>query len=428
MTDDADPGADPEAGPAAGDPVAESPEPEEAGALTPADLQAWLDDGRQFTLLDTRNREEIDEWRIDAPRRLDVPYMKFVSARVTGGVADLVADAAEGDIEGPFVAVCPRGEASAEVADLLADEGYEAYNLAGGMHGWARLYEATELPAGSTPAGVTVHQYRRPSSGCLAYLVASGDEAVVVDPLRAFADRYVADAREYGADLVAAVDTHVHADHVSGVRAVADVTGTDAVLPAGATDRGLAWDATLVAAGETLEVGDTELEAVAAPGHTTEMLAYRVGDVLLTGDSLFTHSVARPDLEWAAPRAAESRAASPRDADAADVEAFAATLHETLTERFDAFDDETLVAPGHYASEAEVEEDRVTARLGDLRESLDLLSVDRETFVERVLAGMPPRPANHETIIAVNLGNETADADAAFELELGPNNCAATAD
>ncbi|WP_254823489.1 MBL fold metallo-hydrolase [Haloglomus halophilum] len=412
MTDDADPGAATEASPAAGDPVAGSPEPEEAGTLTPADLQAWLDEGRKFTLLDTRNREEIDEWRIDAPRRLDVPYMKFVSARVTGGVADLVTDVDDGDPEGPFVAVCPRGEASAEVADLLADEGYEAYNLAGGMHGWARLYEAAELPAGTTPEGVTVLQYRRPSSGCLAYLVVAGDEAVVVDPLRAFAERYAADAREHGADLVAAVDTHVHADHVSGVRAVADATDAAAVLPAGATDRGLAWDATLLDAGETLDVGDTTLEAVAAPGHTTEMLAYRVGDLLLTGDSLFTHSVARPDLE----------------AGDEDIEAFAATLHETLTGRFDAFDDGTLIAPGHYASEDEVEDGRVTARLGDLRESLDLLAVDRETFVERVLAAMPPRPANHETIIAVNLGRETADAEAAFELELGPNNCAATAD
>jgi hypothetical protein len=70
----------------------------------------------------------------------------------------------------------------------------------------------------------------------------------------------------------------------------------------------------------------------------------------------------------------------------------------------------------------------VAARLGELRERLDLRSVDREPFVERVLAAMPPRPANHETIIEVNLGRASADGEEAFELELGPNNCAATAD
>jgi glyoxylase-like metal-dependent hydrolase (beta-lactamase superfamily II) len=403
MTED----ADPDTSPAEGDPVAESPVPDEAGVLTPAELQSWLDEGRPFTLLDTRNRDEVEAWRIDAPARLDVPYMKFVSAQVTGGVDDLV-----GDVAGPVVAVCPRGEASAEVADMLVDAGHEAYNLAGGMHGWARLYAATELPDDATPPGVTVLQYRRPSSGCLAYLVVSGDEAAVVDPLRAFADRYAADAADRGADLVYAVDTHVHADHVSGIRAVAAATGAEAVLPEGAVDRGLTFDATLVGDGDRLAVGDAELAALHVPGHTTEMTAYRVGDVLLTGDSLFTHSVARPDLE----------------ADDAEVAEFAATLHGTLTERFGALDDDLLVAPGHYASEDEVADGLVLARLGALRDRLDLLGLDREAFVERVLAAMPPRPANHETIIAVNLGRETAADDVAFELELGPNNCAATAD
>jgi glyoxylase-like metal-dependent hydrolase (beta-lactamase superfamily II) len=233
-----------------------------------------------------------------------------------------------------------------------------------------------------------------------------------VDPLRAFADRYAADAAAHGADLVYAVDTHVHADHVSGVRAVAEGAGVEPVLPEGATERGLTFDATLVADGDRLPVGDATIEALHVPGHTTEMTAYRIGDILLTGDSLFTHSVARPDLE----------------ADDEDVREFAATLHETLTEHFGALGDDVLVAPGHYASEDEAEDGLVTARLGALREELDLLGLAREAFVERVLAEMPPRPANHGTIIAVNLGRETADEDAAFELELGPNNCAATAD
>ena len=413
MTDGANPdpgpagsGSAPDASPAEGDPVAESPEPETAGSLTPAALAVWLDAGREFTLLDTRNRDEIDAWRIEAPRRLDVPYMRFLSARVSGDVEALV-----GDAEGPFVAVCPRGEASATVADLLADAGHEAYNLAGGMHGWARLYEAAALPTDAT-GDATVVQYRRPSSGCLAYLVVAGDEAVVVDPLRAFADRYVTDAADRGADLVAAVDTHVHADHVSGVRAVADRASAEAVLPTGAVDRGLAFDARSLAPGETLTVGGVGLAAVAAPGHTTEMLALRVGDCLLTGDSLFADGVARPDLE----------------AGDDEVREFARTLYGTLAERFGGLDDGLLVAPGHYASEDAVVDGRVTARLGDLRDRLPALSLDREGFVERVLSGMGPRPANHETIIAVNLGRETAGAEAAFELELGPNNCAATAD
>ena len=142
------------------------------------------------------------------------------------------------------------------------------------------------------------------------------------------------------------------------------------------------------------------------------MVAYRVGDTLLTGDTVFTRSVARPDLEAGDEGARE----------------FAATLHRTLTERFAAFDADLLVAPGHYADEAEVEDGLAAARLGALRDRLAAFEQSEAAFVDRVTADMPPRPANYETIIPVNLGRETADSEAAFELELGPNNCAATAD
>jgi glyoxylase-like metal-dependent hydrolase (beta-lactamase superfamily II) len=389
------------------EPTTEADDTAAAAALTPAELHAWLETGRAFTLLDTRNADEIEQWRIDAPNSRHVPYSKFLQAQVTGGIEELVDGATE-----PYVAVCPRGEASDEVAAALADSGFEAYNLAGGMHGWARLYQATDLPGDALPEGVTVTQYRRPSSGCLAYLVVAGDEAAVVDPLRAFAERYAADAEHAGATLRYALDTHVHADHVSGVRDVARLTGAEPVLPRGATDRGLAFDATLVAGGDSLPVGDCEIEVVDAPGHTTELVAYRIGDTLLTGDTVFTRSVARPDLEAGAEGARE----------------FAATLHETLTERFGAFDDDLLVAPGHYADESEVENGLVVARLGELRDRLPAFGQSEAAFVDRVTADMPPRPANYETIIPVNLGRETADSEAAFELELGPNNCAATAD
>ena len=193
------------------------------------------------------------------------------------------------------------------------------------------------------------------------------------------------------------------------------------VLPAGATDRDLAFDATLVSDGEALAVGDTTLRALGAPGHTHEMTAFAVGsttgdgddaaDVLLAGDSLFLRSVARPDLEDGIDGASE----------------LAALLHRTLTERFAALPDDVLVAPGHYdASTTAAESGVYAATLGHLRGSLDALSMDSDAFVEHVLSAMPPRPNNYERIIATNLGHELVDDGEAFEMELGPNNCAAT--
>jgi len=385
-------------------------------AISPEELQRRLDSGEPVTILDTRNREEVEAWAIDGPgvERHQVPYAKFLSAKVTGGAADLLPEG----IGEPVVAVCPRGEASDEVAELLREEGVDAVNLAGGMEGWARVYTAGELPAGTT-GEATVLQYRRPSSGCLAYLVVSGAsgndrrEAAVVDPLRAFADRYAADARERDAELVYAVDTHVHADHVSGLRAVAELAGATPVMAARAVERGVTFDVETVVDGDVLQVGETAIGVHETPGHTTGMVSLRVGDSLLTGDTLFAPGVPRPDLQDGEDGAAE----------------YARELHRTLTERFERLEDSVLVAPGHFTpGRPPAADGTYTARLGDLRDSLPVFSLDREAFVERVLADMPPRPANFERIIATNLGRETLSEDDAFEAELGPNNCAAAAD
>ncbi|WP_248897836.1 MBL fold metallo-hydrolase [Haloplanus halobius] len=371
-----------------------------AGSVTPRELRHRLAAGEAVTLLDVRNRDEVDRWRIEAPSVdfHNVPYMTFVAARVTDNITDLLP----ADLTEPVVVVCPRGEASAEVADQLVAGGVAAENLDGGMAAWARLYDRMELDAGD---GATVFQYHRPASGCLGYAVVSAGEMAVIDPLRAFADRY----RSAAADrtLVAAVDTHIHADHVSGVRTLAATTDATPILSAAAAERGVADAArfTTVTDGDELTVGETTLTAVSLPGHTTGMTGVRVGDVLLTGDSLFLDGVARPDLQ-----------------EDADPDAQARTLYATLTERLETFPDRTLVAPGH--TEASVEEPgpRV-ASLGDLRSRLAVFGMDEATFVDHVTR-VGADPANAARIVAINRGQESVDDETAFELELGPNNCA----
>jgi len=390
--------------------------------ISPDALADRIDRGERTTLLDTRNRSEIDEWRIDAPDidRVEVPYMQFVAAGAKGEPADLLPD----DITEPVVAVCARGEASDEVAAMLREAGVEAVNLAGGMHGWARVYRATDLDVDGD--GATVVQYRRPSSGCLSYLVVAGDEALVVDPLRAFADRYANDAADRGADIVAAVDTHVHADHVSGLR---DVDATR-YMSTRAVERGVTYHVETLVDGDELAIGGTTVAVVASPGHTTGGVSLHVGDVLLCGDTLFVDGVARPDLEPAAGGATADDGDGTEDASVeAAAREHARDLYRTLTERFARFDDDVVVAPGHYGDGAERAADgSYTARLGSLRDRLWAFDADREAFVDRVVDGVGARPANDERIVAVNLGRETAGDEEAFELELGPNNCAVAAD
>lgn len=382
-------------------------------SVTPAALDERLQTGDPTVILDVRGRDEFERWHVEGSgvEAIQASHAKFVAASVTGDV-DNHAQSVGLDPADRIVVVCGHGEASDEVAGMLADAGYDAANLAGGMDAWAGLVVAGEMTtSGEAP---TVVQYRRPSSGCLSYLVVSADEAAVIDPLRAFADRYVTDAEDRGADLVAAVDTHVHADHVSGLPVLAR-EGVEAVVPAGAVERDLdlAVETRHLSPDESVAVGATALSAYPLPGHTTEMTGLRLEraddpDLLFCGDSLFRAAVARPDLE----------------AGTAGATALAERLYETLHDRLLSLPDETVVLPGHYASPGEVEDGLVSTTVGAAR-TRDLFTRSRNAFVDRVSSSMPPRPANYERIIAVNLGHATVADGEAFELELGPNSCAA---
>jgi len=380
--------------------------PEQTPAITPRELYDRIEAGEPVRILDIRDRTAVDQWRIagDSVTFTFLPRAKVLQAKATGTVEDLVAEI---DGEGPITVVCAEGRASAEVADFLTDAGHEAQNLAEGMEGWADLYVGSELESD----GARIVQYRRPSSGCLAYLLVSDGEAAVVDPLAAFTDRYVADAAAIDAEIEYVIDTHIHADHVSGLRKLAAETGATAMLSPAARNRGVAFETETLVAGETFSVGTARIKAMAAPGHTTGMTALVVDGVLLSGDSLFVESVARPDLE--------------RD-DAGATE-LAHELYTTLRERFESLPDDVLVAPGHYSDAAErAANGTYSARLGELRRRLWAFTTTEEAFVEQILADLPPRPANYERLIAINLGQQEQTEDA-LELELGPNNCAATA-
>ncbi len=140
------------------------------------------------------------------------------------GKCSLVAEVAG---TGPTPALSAAAKPPPSCAGLLLT-GVEA-RPSDGMEGWARLYEAREISCDAA----TVLQYRRPSSGCLGYMIISDGSAAVVDPLRAFTDRYSADAADRDASITHAIDTHVHADHVSGVRRLAVETGAEPIRPNG---------------------------------------------------------------------------------------------------------------------------------------------------------------------------------------------------
>jgi glyoxylase-like metal-dependent hydrolase (beta-lactamase superfamily II) len=379
----------------------------EVETIVPETLKDRIDAGEDITLLDTRMSSDYGEWRIDGENvtSINVPYFEFLDDEIDEDVLERIPEDRE------VTVLCAKGGASEYVAGTLAERGYDVNHLEEGMNGWASIYEAVEVT--EYDGAGTLLQYQRPSSGCLGYLLYDGGEAAIIDPLRAFTDRYLDDAEELGVDLRYALDTHIHADHISGVRNLDDA-GVEGVIPAAAVDRGVTYADELTTAedGDVFEVGDATIETVATPGHTTGMTSYLVDESLLaTGDGLFIESVARPDLE-------EGDDGAP---DAARM------LYESLQERVLTLPDDTLIGGAHFSDAAEPAADGTyTAPVGDLVEEMDALTMDEDAFVELILSDMPPRPANYEDIIATNLGQNAVDDDEAFTLELGPNNCAAS--
>lgn len=372
-------------------------------------LAELLDAGEEFSLIDTRPADSYEAWRV--PGAHNVPH---------GPDADLddeelaaVERAADAK---PVVTICGKGLSSTSFAIALEERGYDDVSVVkGGMEDWSTVYERTPVATGGD---AEIVQIQRRARGCLGYVIGApdGDEAVAVDATRQ-TDEFVVAAQAAGYRITGAIDTHVHADHVSGGPQLAADLDVPYYLGAEAADRGVEYGFEPLADGDAVAVGDCEITALHAPGHTPEMLALAVGDdAVLTADTLFLDSVGRTELAFG-DEGAERGAELLYD-----------SLHETL---LDLADDATVL-PGHvtvredgtYADGSPGEP--IAAPLGELRESLDLLGLDRESFVERVVERTGEPPANYEEIVEHNLGRaEVDDERELLELETGPNNCAA---
>jgi glyoxylase-like metal-dependent hydrolase (beta-lactamase superfamily II) len=159
--------------------------------------------------------------------------------------------------------------------------------------------------------------------------------------------------------------------------------------------------------GDSIEIGGEALEVISLPGHTTEMTGLVVGSSLLAGDSLFADSIARPDLQHPEPKAARAAAND---------------LYLTLSSKILSRPDETIILPGHYPGGRL--SGPVMPSLAEVRTTVSELSLGAEPFVDWMVGDLPPKPANHDTIIGLNLGLRQVPEDEVGRLETGGNSCA----
>ncbi len=297
------------------------------------------------------------------------------------------------ELDGDVVVVCNRGISATSAAGLLRGLGVAARPLEGGMRAWIATLTAHRV-AIDVP-GLEIVQIRRPARGCLSYLLAVRGVALVVDPAPD-TDFYVELAAELGARITDVVDTHLHADHLSGARDLADRTGASLRLPAGAVERGVTYPVTALRDGDSIDLDGVSVRAIALPGHTTDMTGLVVADrALIGGDSLFADGIARPDLQ---------------QGDLEGALAMGRRLHATLHRRVLALADDVVLLPGHDHPGIRTASSR--ANLAEARERvLELRIDDAQAFATALREGIPPRPANYETVIAVNSGTHPFDPE-----------------
>src|SRR5712691_9196129 len=232
-------------------------------------------------------------------------------------------------------------------------------------------------------------------TACASYLFGCLTERklAVVDPHEALVERYLAAAERAGAPIVAVLETHVQADHVSGLPALVEATGATAYLPAGAP---VEFEHEELADGDELALGNTRVRALATPGHAPAHNAYLVSDrrrgteeswLVFTGDSLLVGDVGRPDLHAAG-----------------DPLPLARQLHASL-ERLLELEDGVLVYPSHYGGSVcgRALSGNPFSTIGfERRHNRALAAADAEAFAHALLVDRPPPPAGQAAIVAAN--------------------------
>lgn len=366
----------------------------EAKNISVEDLQWLLSKKNPVFILDVRPQEQRQEWRIAESIHKDA-YGPLNQGDQT------VLDDVSIPENIPIVTVCAAGKTSFKAAEILAQKGYQAYSLEGGMKAWNYAWNTAEavFPSSFT----TIIQVRRVAKGCLSYVVGSGNEAIVVDA-SLDPEVYIKIAQERGWSIRYVMDTHVHADYLSRTRELAAAIGAQHLfIDAAKVD----YPFTPVKDGLEISFGQATLKVMHTPGHTPESTSYLVNDhALLSGDTLFIDGVGRPDLK----------------ADGDEAVRKAESLYNSLQNLLKLPAD-ILVLPAHTSGVVAFDGNMIQGKISELQQNLQLLKLSKKAFVEATLSRIPPTPPNYLTIASLNKKGDFKGYTPA-DLEAGANRCA----
>jgi len=371
--------------------------------VTTRELYDEINAGTVPLILDVRNQDEFAAWQVEGTK--PVPTRNLPIWMAVEQIDDLVKE-----IPDDTVVICAHGNGSDLLLDMLDDEGKSCRNLVGGTAAWSELLVPKRIP--NVSENVVVWQIQRPSKACLSYVIGvPGKNAIVVDPAR-FTQDYLNLAASENMTITHVIDTHIHADHITGGPALAEQVGATYHVPIEDTGKApTPFANTPLADGQEIDLGDATVHIlnIKTPGHTPGSTCISLpGSFLITGDTVFVRGIGRPDLTGRA-------------------EELATDLFHTVHDRLQSLDPTTIVLPAHWSFDSEINDDGlVMTTLADIFESTLLSQADLTAFIEQIITSLPSAPDTYDTIRLVNSGRQEATAEELEILEIGKNQCAAS--
>lgn len=385
--------------------------------VTPAQLYEKIIKDEEITLIDLRNPDKFNTQKIEGRNNFKIYNIYYAQMLETGDIDKDMKNYIQNKFpnmfskDKPLYVVCDQGGTSEIFSRNLLELGYNSYNIQGGMQNWYNYYDYKTV---LETEDLSIYQISRVSRGDLSWVIISNKEATIIDPLRHI-DKYINFINQKGATIKFVLDTHVHADHISGGPAISNYLNVpyyfhpyDAIHPIDMLPGKVKYS--YLKDGDIFSLGTARIRVIHVPGHTLGNLVFLVNEkYLFTGDTIFIVSVARPDLggkgETWAPLQAES-------------------LYK-LTQ----LDDNIIVLPAHFSKPTEANSQGLyIEKLGILKEKNEALNLiltkGKQEFVKYMLSSLPVFPPQYVDIKRVNVGLLEIDEEKAQELETGKNICA----
>ncbi len=373
---------------------------------TANELFDWLRQRENFLILDVRNEEDFGRFQVESPYEVDminVPYFDFMEEE-EASVAKVPRDK-------KVRVVCAKEGSAQYVGEILESHGFEDVGyLKDGIVSWGNMLAPVRV--NDELDKYEIWQFVRPGKASLSWGLISNGELSIFDPSRNI-EFYQAFADEHGSKITQTFETHLQADYISGSRFIAAAEGSKVFGHSG-DFMGASFDYTAVEDGQKYpsSEGGPVIEVIHTPGHTPGSTCYKIGGkYIVTGDTIFLVSLGRPDLggkavEWAG------------------------MLYETMTQKIKKMDSELKVLPGHYIEWAEADDNLIfTDTLGNiLATNAGIYGIDsEEAFVQFIKDNIRKQPDVYAEIRKVNAGWLDPESDEQSSMDLGKNECAASA-